>query len=310
MHLAQLVINTACPENRFLDEMKVVVPWSLFEEALCQGIVRKTGGRPPYALLLLFKMHLLQVWFGLSDVQCCHQVQDRLSFRRFLDLGIDSLIPEATTLENFRHDFEPLAARVFAQLDDFFKEKGLLLKEGNMIDATFIRANSRPHKNKAKNSDQEAEHGHKGFGYTTSINGDVKTKLIRKIHVSSARAHDSQHVDAVLIGDEAILYGDSGYQGTQKKLAERGCIGRMIAKKTRGKAGEKGPELRLRDKYLNKLYSKLRVRVEHVFGSWKTLYKVKRAWYRGLTQVKQQMHSLALAYNLRRYGFLTRAQCA
>lgn len=310
MNFAQFTINQVCPENRFLTEMGKTVPWELLEKELTQRIIRKTGGRPAYPVLLLFKMHLLQVWFGLSDAGCEFHIQDRLSFRKFLGLGIDEAIPDATTLENFRHDFEPLAQEVLSKLDDFLKEKGLFLKAGNMIDATFIQANSRPHKNPEKNSDPDADHGHKGFGYTTTVNADVGTKLIRKVDTQSARAHDSQHLASVLKGDEKEMYADSGYQGTQETLAKQNCKARIIAKRKRGKKGEPTPDLPLRLKYLNKLYAKTRSRVEHIFGTWKTLFKIQRAWYRGLERVNQQMQSLALAYNLRRYGFLTRPQCA
>ena len=310
MNFAQFTFDQVCPQNRFLAEMSGVVPWGLFERELKKGIVRKTGGRPAYPILQLFKMHLLQVWFGLSDAGCEFQIRDRLSFRKFLGLGIDEAVPDSTTLENFRHDFEPIAEGVLAKLDNFFKEKGLLLKEGNMIDATFIQANSRPHKDPEKNSDLDADHGHKGFGYTTTVNADVGSKLIRKVYTDSARPHDSQHVQSVLKGDESLMYADSGYQGTQDTLAKQKCKARFMAKRKRGKKGEPTPPLPLRLKYLNRLYAKTRARVEHIFGIWKTVFKIQRACYRGLERVNQQMQSLALAYNLRRYGFLSRAKCA
>lgn len=310
MNFAQFAVNQACPEHRFLEEMNQVVPWELLEKELGKGIVRKTGGRPAYSLLLLFRMHLLQVWFALSDQGCEFMVRDRLSFRKFLGLGIDEAVPDSTTLENFRHDFEPISESVLEKLDAFFKQQGLFLKEGNVVDATFIRANSRPHKNAERNSDLDADHGHKGFGYTATINVDVKTKLIRKAHTESARPHDSQHLESVLKGDETEIYGDSGYQGTQDILEMRNCKARLIAKRQRGKKGEPTPELPLRLKYLNRLYAKIRGRVEHIFACWKTVFHIQRAWYRGLERVNQQVQSLTLAYNLRRYGFLVRPNCA
>jgi IS5 family transposase len=306
MNFAQFVVNEVCPEYRFLEEMQQVVPWELFEKELNRHIVRKSGGRPPFSLLLLFKMHLLQVWFGLSDAQCEFQIQDRLSFRRFLGLGIEDKVPDSSTLEDFRHDFEPIAEQVLARLDDFFKEEGLLLKEGNVVDATFIRANSRPHKDPEKNSDIDADHGHKGFGYSATANVDVKTKLVRKVHTTSARPHDSQMLEDSLKGDENLLYADSAYAGHRHKL--KGIKTRILYKRQRGKKGEPTPELPPRQTALNKAYAKVRARGEHVFATWKQ--SIRRAWYRGLERVNQQVQSLALAYNLRRYGFLVREQCA
>jgi IS5 family transposase len=82
--------------------MSSVIPWSLFDEELQVRIRHKSGGRRAYPRILLFKMHLLQSWFGLNDAQTSFQCEDRLSFRKFLGLGITETIPESTTLENFR----------------------------------------------------------------------------------------------------------------------------------------------------------------------------------------------------------------
>jgi len=309
MQFADLVIAQVCPSHRFLEEMNRVIPWDVFDQALTAKIRHKSGGRPPYPRLLLFKMHLLQMWFGLSDAQTSFQCEDRLSFRKFLKIGIGESIPESTTLENFRHELEEtgLDEGLLARLDRFFKEKGLLLKEGNMVDATFIEANSRPRKDPENQSDVDADHGHKGFGYSATANVDRKAKLIRKVVTTSERPHDSQNLEASLVGDETELFADSGYLGQEGMLNQRGIKAKIIKKRNRGKKGEPTPELSLRERYRNKLLSKLRAPVEHVFACWKTVFKAFRARYRGLERVNQHIQSLALAYNLRRYGFLCRA---
>jgi transposase, IS5 family len=302
----------ATPRNKFLEEMSKSVPWQTLLEKLESEIVRKRGGRPAYPLLLMLKMHLLQTWYGLSDAGCEEAICDRLSFRAFLGLGITESVPDSTTLENFRHDLANtgMGEKLVTTLDQFFKDQGLLLKEGNMVDATFIKANSRPHKDASKNSDQDADHGHKGFGYSGTANADVKTKLIRKMVVTSERPHDIKNLPAALVGDETLLYADSGYQGAQAFLKSKGCKARLIAKKQRGKKGQKAPQLAQRVKQLNRGYSRIRSRVEHLFACFKTVFKVVRVWYRTLKQVNQQLQSLTLAYNLKRHGFLTRATCA
>jgi IS5 family transposase len=309
MQFADVVFAQICPSHRFLEEMIRIIPWDLFDQALKGKIHHKTGGRPPYSRLLLFKMHLLQMWFGLSDAQTSFQCEDRLSFRKFLGLGIGESIPESTTLENFRHELEEtgLDEGLLAHLDTFFKEKGLLLKEGSMVDATFIKANSRPRKDPDDQSDIDADHGHKGFGYSATANVDRKAKLVRKVVTTSERPHDSQNLEASLVGDETEVFADSGYLGQEEMLNQRDIKAKIIKKRNRGKKGEPAPELPLRDKYRNKLLSKLRAPVEHVFACWKIVFKAVCARYRGLERVNQQCQSLALAYNLRRYGFLCRA---
>jgi len=307
MLFSQITFDQACPSNRFLEEMARCVPWNLFEAEINRHIVRKTGGRPAYPLMLLFRMHLLKTWYNLSDEQCEFQCRDSLSFKRFLGLTIEAAIPDATTLENFRHDFDPIAESVFLKLDKLFEQHGLFVSPGNIVDATFVKANSRAHKDPEQNSDLDADHGHKGFGYTSTINMHSDSKLIRRIDTDSARPHDSQHLNKVLIGNESILYGDSGYEGCQEDLSKVGCKARIVRKRKRGKKGEATPDLPLRHKYMNRLIVKTRVRVEHPFACFKTVFKVVRTAYRGLDRVANQMVSVALAYNLRRFGFLARA---
>jgi IS5 family transposase len=83
MQFADVMFAQICPSHRFLEEISRVIPWDLFEKALQNKIRHKTGRRPPYPRLLLFKMYLLQMWFGLSDAQTSFQCVDRLSFRKF-----------------------------------------------------------------------------------------------------------------------------------------------------------------------------------------------------------------------------------
>ena len=100
------------------------------------------------------------------------------------------------------------------------------------------------------------------------------------------------------------MFGDSAYLANRKALEKQGITPRIIQKKSRGKKGEPAPDLPLRDK----LFAKLRAPVKHIFACWKTIFKVNRAGYRGLERVNQQVQSLALAYHLRRYGYLCRAK--
>lgn len=308
MHFADYLLQDACPQHRFLEEMTQSLPWQRFEDLLNQHLPTQKIGRRPYPKILLFKMYLLQLWFSLSDVQTEFQCQDRMSFRKFLGLSFNSPIPDSTTLEDFRRDMRnaDLDTRFLNDLDDFFKDAGLLLKQGSLVDATFMKANARPRKKNEDSSDPDADHGHKGYGYSATVNVDKGSKLIRKVHTTSERPHDSQGLEPVLIGDEGRVVADSGYTGMGKVAKRKGVKLNHLKRRPRGKKGEPTPELALRDKYMNRLLSGIRASVEHVFACWKTVLKVDRVWYRGLEAVKQQMNGLALAYNLRRYGYLAR----
>lgn len=308
--LAQAIFIQACPSNEFLEEMAEVVPWERIEEFLNEEIPAKTGGRPAYSLLLLYKMHLLQTWYGLSDAGCEFQVKDRFSFRLFLGLEIQDKVPDASTLEDFRHKLAKngLAEGLLAEMDRYFQEKKLILKEGNLVDATFLKANARKTKDEEEKTDLDAEFGHKGYGCSAHTNVDQESKFVRKVATTGANAPDSDGLEPALVGDEKKVYGDKGYDQPEprKTLKNRKIKARILWKRKRGKKGEGPKPLPKRKAFLNKAYAKLRARVEHVFGIWKTVFKVTRARYRGLERVNQQFQTLAMAYNLRRLGYLTK----
>ena len=98
--LAQCFVEQACPDNKFLEEMNNVIPWleieSWFKAHLKKE--RKKTSRPSYPIILMFKIHLIQQWYNLSDRETEFQICDRLSFRKFLGLGIEDSVPDATTI--------------------------------------------------------------------------------------------------------------------------------------------------------------------------------------------------------------------
>jgi IS5 family transposase len=312
LSFADYVFQQVCPDNRFLDEMNEIIPWGELQEFFDTHILRKHNkpGRPAYPIMLKFKIHLLQQWYDLSDNQAEYQIHDRLSFKKFLGLGMESQIPDSTTIENFRHMMEEqdLGKKLVKMLDDYFVKIGLIRKEGNLVDATFLRANSKPHKNKEKNSDIDAEFGHKGFGFSGTINMDQKSKLIRKTNTTSARLLDHQSVEEVIIGDEQNFYADKGYAPARAtlKVKMKDCNVRIMHKRQRGKKNEPTPELSQKKQEANQSYSRIRSRVEHAFATMKEAFGFRRLRYRGLERVSVKFDSLAIAYNLRRLGFLVR----
>lgn len=304
--LADFLINERCPNNKFLEEMEEVIPWWELQDWFDSHIKKNHNrpGRPSYPIMLMFKIHLLQQWYNLSDREAEFQINDRLSFRKFLGLGIEDNIPDATTIENFRHLMEEknIGKGLIKVLDKYFKQIGLITREGNIIDATFLRANSKPHIDPNKNSDIDAGLGHKGFGYSGTINMDKKTKLIRKTVVTGAQVLDFKSMEESLVGDERELYGDRGYAPARKLLAQKfPYINLKIMHKR-----QRNKDLELYQQANNKMYARERARVEHVFAAIKRVFGFTRVKYRGLERVTAQFESLAIAYNFYRLGFLLR----
>lgn len=315
LNFADFVVNQVCPNNTFLEEMQSVIPWDVIQEFFDTKIKRNYNrpGRPSYPLMLMFKIHLLQQWYNLSDRQAEFLICDRLSFRKFLELGINDSIPDSTTIENFRHllwEKNNIGENLISALDKFFQNAGLITKEGNLIDATFLRANSKPHIDPNKNSDADASLGHKGFGYSGTVNVDKKSKLIRKTSVTPANVVDFKSTLSTMVGDERELYGDKGYEPARKILEKKypKLKLKIMHKRQRANKGYQSTELDVFRSFNNSRYAKERARVEHIFCAIKGVFKFVRLRYRGLERVRAKFESLAIAYNFYRLGFLLRNQ--
>ena len=105
-----------------LEKLNAVVPWDLFRKPLAKALKRSTGakgGRPPYDPILMFKIMVLQALYNLSDDQAEFVINDRLSFMRFLGLGLDDKVPDAKTIWLFREHLTQARAveNLFARFD-------------------------------------------------------------------------------------------------------------------------------------------------------------------------------------------------
>ena len=117
------------------------------------------GGRPPYDYVLMFKIVILQRYYNLSDEQVEYQINDRMSFMRFLDLTIADDVPDSRTVWNFREQLTDL--EIIEPLFDLFLKEldtlGLVVNEGKIIDASFVEVprqrNSRDDNKKIKNNE-------------------------------------------------------------------------------------------------------------------------------------------------------------
>lgn len=131
--------------EQFLSEMKRIVPWQKIAKLIQPLYYNNKTGRPSYDLILMVKVHSLQQWYNLGDLTMEEAIYDRRSFAQFL--GIDLMcdpVPDETTILNFRHLLEKhnLAPRIFRLINRHLEKKGLMMKEGTIVDATIINSPS------------------------------------------------------------------------------------------------------------------------------------------------------------------------
>ena len=130
--------------DRFLAEIEAVTPWGKLERTITPFYPSSGGrGRPPIGLTRMLRMYVAQQCFGLSDEGVEDALYDSQAIRRFV--GIDlarEAAPDATTLLKFRRLLEThqLTESIFNAINAHLAEKGLLLREGTIVDATLIAA--------------------------------------------------------------------------------------------------------------------------------------------------------------------------
>ncbi len=282
----------------FLDEMNRLVPWAALCEVVDPHYPKRGNGRPPIALERMLRIHFVQHWFNLADLACEEALYDSLSLRRFvgIDLGSET-VPDATTLLKFRHLLEEhkLGERIFAEVGRVLQARGAKLKSGTIVDATLIGAPSST-KNREKARDPEMHQTRKGqqwyFGMKLHIGVDSQSGLAHSAVVTAANVHDKHPLPQLLHGEEQRIYGDSAY-ASQKALIHGKAPKARDFTNQRTRRKDSVDEV-ARRKYRNK--SKIRARVEHVFGVVKRLWGFTKVRYRGLAKnANRAFVALALA---------------
>lgn len=292
-------------KTSILQEIGDYLDFEIFRPLL-EGVFIDSGMGPcRYDVVLMWKIVILQKWFGLSDPGAEEQISDRLSFREFLGLSLNDDIPDETSICLFRNRLKETESYewLFEILNQELDKRRVRVKGGSMVDATFIEAPKGKRKDGSK-TDPDADYGHKGHGYSMHNNVGKEDKLIHELEMTSARPHDSQHFEDVLVGDETEIWADSAYRSEDQeaKLEKEKIKSQILEKAYRNKP------LTDEQKESNKAKSEVRARVEHPHAQLKEHQKFTRTRYYGLPANRCDAFLHAIAYNLRRAVYLLKEQ--
>lgn len=284
----------------FLNEMNRVIPWNELINVILPHYFDGKKGRKPMKLELMIRIYFLQQWFNLSDPSVEEAIYDRISFQRFLKIDLmNEVIPDETTILNFRHLLEKyaLTKKFLETVNSLLEKKGVLLRQGTIVDATLITAPSST-KNMKKKRDPEMsstkKNGQWHFGMKVHIGTDAKSGLVHSIEGTTAKMADKSMLFDLLHGEEDAIFGDKGYVSREdKKLArEAGIYWGVLDKRGPKKKLSKGQKKR------NKRLSSVRSKVEHPFQVIKHLWGHSKVRYKGLKKNCTQFFTLAVLYNL------------
>ncbi|WP_440111453.1 IS5 family transposase [Acidovorax sp. BL-A-41-H1] len=295
-------------KREFLDEMNLVVPWAelvalIAPHAPAPGT---KGGRPPFAVETMLRIHFLQQWFNLSDPAMEEALYDTPTFREFagLDMGEDNL-PDESTILRFRHLLERhnLSLQILATVNATLSAKGLLLKSGTVVDATLIAAPSST-KNSSGERDPEMHQTKKGnqwhFGMKAHIGVDADSGLVHTVIGTAANVNDVTQAGALVHGEEADVFADAGYQGVAKREETQGIEANWHVALRPGKRralDKSKPMGAIMDK-LEHVKASIRAKVEHPFRVIKRQFGHVKVRYRGLAKNTAQLHTLFALSNL------------
>lgn len=299
-------ISPKVGQNAVLARLAAEVKWCRFEKLLAR--LRTEGvGRPPFEPLLMLKALLLQQWYRLSDAELEEALNDRVSFRKFVGLSLEAAAPDHTTLCRFRNRLAEagLSDKLRVEFERQLEARGLLLKQGTMIDASLIETPYRPGsadgERPAVDPDAAltARKGRRGthYGYKLHAGVDQGSRLIRRVVLTPANVNDTVVADGLVCGDEVAVYADKGYAKRARSawLKAQRIKPRILHKRWGG-----GPPLTPWQRRHNKLISPIRAAVEGVFATLKRWQGLARVRYRGLIKNQNLFDLGVLAYNMKR----------
>jgi IS5 family transposase len=317
-----------------LEQLDKIMDWSIFLPIMDEIRPDKTqegvGGRPPYTNLFVFKSMILKSLNGISYGQMEFYVNDRLTWKRFLGLSLEEKSPD----ENAFWTWEELITKSgrYKELFDIFNQKleeqGIIAKKGALVDSTFVdvprqRISREEHDslkrkelpdrwlmpenaNELSQRDGEAAWAKKGeethFGYKDHVKVDSESKIITDFEVTPANVHDSQEICELIDENDPMASADSAYSSREileRLLRRNPDIELLICEK-----GTRNHPLTEEQKARNREISRIRARVEHVFGRMHGSMGGIVARCIGLTRVRCSICFKNLAYNLLQYGTL------
>lgn len=323
-----------------LEALNAVVPFESFRAEI-EAVVRRApeerksnAGRKPFDAVMMFKVLVLQTLYNLADEQVEYQIRDRLSFMRFLGLGLEDTVPDATTVWLFREALAKagMVKSLFERFNQHLDAKGYIARGGQIVDATIVNAPKQhntgeeneaikagkvpegweedPAKNAQKDKDARwtKKNDRSFYGYKNHVGVDRKHKIIRRYAETDASVHDSQKLDEVLDKSNTSneVWADSAYRSAEMeaKLKKQGYKSRIHRR------GARNHPLSERQQAANTTRSRVRARVEHVFADQENGMGGIFVRTVGMARAAVKIGMMNLVYNMRRFVWLERAAAA
>jgi IS5 family transposase len=276
----------------------------------------------------MFKALVIQSLFNLSDAATEYLIKDRLTFMRFVGVGIGDRVPDEKTIWLFREQLghAGLVDQLFERFDAHLRTSGFAARKGQIVDASIVavprQRNTRDENVQIKNGDtpegwSESKKrqkdtdarwvkrgGQNHFGYKNHISIDVKNKFIRLFDVTDAATHEIHIFQSLLDAQNTNrdVYADSAYRSP----ANLEMLARDNWREKIQRRSGRQHKLTKRERQGNHTRSRIRSRVEHIFGVQKKRAGTLIVRTIGLVRARTKIGLRNLVFNLDRYGGLLR----
>ena len=318
-----------------LEKVAVTVDWELFRPIIDNTLRKEPyakGGRPPFDSIMMFKIVMLQQWYGIADDNTEYLINDRLSFQRFLGLSLGDKVPDAKTIWLFKENLAKsgIGKKLFTLFERQMERLHVITRKGSIVDATFVEAprqrNTKEENellktgetppewekniHKIRQKDKDARWAKKRevfhFGYKNHVKADKDSKMIVSYSVTDASVHDSKEIAGLIDIRDKKLWADSAYTNTSyvaywdiRKKASKMGIDILIHERA-----YRSRPLTAKQKETNREKSKVRARVEHIFGTMRMTMGGCYVRCIGIGRVSIAVAMKNLAYNIRRFVYL------
>lgn len=325
-------------KQEFFNQIDLLIDWRLISDIINKHYQKGESavGRPCYEGLILFKMTLLQTWYGLSDYEVEDRVNDSISFGRFVGISLDSTVPDHSVISRFRSELTKKGAyeKLFKAMNKQLEKHKIIVKSGAIVDASIIDTPLKPKgktryematdRSEEERAEQELEKeeqvqvlikkeqpgvdtqarwikkaGKTRYGYKKHHVTDTEGLVIGLL-TTPANVNEITNLKDVLatadLPDNIFVYGDKGYRSAKNEEVLKGS---KLKSRILHKA-KKGQPLTEREILRNKLIGKTRFKVERTFGGIKRWFNSTCARYKGILKMHTQNLMEAIAYNLYR----------
>ncbi len=325
-------------KQEFFNQMNVLIDWRPISNIINKYYQKGESavGRPSYEGLVLFKMTLLQTWYGLSDYEVEDRVNDSISFSRFVGVSLDSSVPDHSVISRFRSELtqKGVYEKLFKAMNKQLEKHKIIVKTGAIVDASIIDSPLKPkgkttYEIETDRSEEERQEqeiakeeqvqvlikkeqpgvdtearwikkaGKTRYGYKKHHVTDTEGLVIGLL-TTPANMNEITNLEDVLatadLPDNIFVYGDKGYRSAKN---EELLKSKKLKSRILHKA-KKGQALTARELLRNKLIGKTRFKVERTFGGITRWFNSTCARYKGILKMHTQNLMEAMAYNLYR----------